>query len=97
MPTPKQTGDRFPRRQIADRIQGAGPCSTGNWTSARGWRGSAIRASRFELAIFLKGGTDALVTGEIVWVNTNQQTHRPVPVSKAIREKIAAREKHLGE
>ena len=49
----------------------------------------------FELAIFLKGGADALVTGEIVWVNTNQQTHRPVPVSKEIREKITAREKHL--
>ena len=31
----------FPRRQIGDRIQGAGPCSTGNWTSARAWRGSA--------------------------------------------------------
>jgi len=50
----------------------------------------------FELAIFLKGGADALVTGEIVWVNTNQQTHRPVPVSKEIRERIAAREPHLG-
>jgi acyl-CoA thioester hydrolase len=49
----------------------------------------------FELAIFLKGGNEALVTGEIVWVNTNQQTHRPVPISKAIRERIAAREKHL--
>ena len=49
----------------------------------------------FELAIFLKGGHEALVTGEIVWVNTNQQTHRPVPISKAIRERIAAREKHL--
>ena len=34
------------------------------------------------------------MTGEIVWVNTNQETHRPVPVSKSIRERIAAREKH---
>jgi acyl-CoA thioester hydrolase len=50
----------------------------------------------FELVIFLKGGSEALVTGEIVWVNTNQQSHRPVPVPKAIRERIAAREKHLG-
>ena len=50
----------------------------------------------FELAIFRKGGNGALVTGEIVWVNTNQQTYRPVPISKAIRERIAAREKHLG-
>ena len=47
----------------------------------------------FELAVFLKGGNEALVTGEIVWVNTNQETHRPVPISKAIRERIAAREK----
>jgi acyl-CoA thioester hydrolase len=38
----------------------------------------------FELAIFLKGGNEALVTGEIVWVNTNQKIHRPVPVSKSI-------------
>jgi acyl-CoA thioester hydrolase len=44
----------------------------------------------FELAIFRKGGNEALVTGEIIWVNTNQQTHRPVPISKAIRERIAA-------
>jgi acyl-CoA thioester hydrolase len=36
------------------------------------------------------------VTGEIVWVNTNQQTHRPVPIPKPIRELIAAREHHLG-
>ena len=34
----------------------------------------------FELAIFLKGGIDALVTGEIVRVYTHQQTHRPVPM-----------------
>jgi acyl-CoA thioester hydrolase len=49
----------------------------------------------FELAVFLKGGADALVTGEIVWVNTNQQTHRPVPISKSTRDRIAAREHHL--
>jgi acyl-CoA thioester hydrolase len=29
----------------------------------------------FELAILLKVGIDALVTGEIVWVYTHQQTH----------------------
>ena len=49
----------------------------------------------FELAIFLKGGTDALVTGEIVWVYTSQQTHRPVPIPESIRAIIAARELHL--
>jgi acyl-CoA thioester hydrolase len=49
----------------------------------------------FELAIFLKSGSDALVTGEIVWVYTDQKTHRPVPIPKSIRELIAAREPQL--
>ena len=49
----------------------------------------------FELAIFLKNGTDALVTGANIWVYTDQQTHRPVSISKAIRELIATREHHL--
>ena len=48
----------------------------------------------FELAIFLKGCSDALVTGEIVWVYTHQRTHRPVPIPKS-REFIATRELHL--
>ncbi len=49
----------------------------------------------FELAIFLKGGTDPLVTGEVIWVYTNQQTHRPVPIPKSMRDLIATREHHL--
>jgi acyl-CoA thioester hydrolase len=49
----------------------------------------------FELAIYLKNGSDALVTGEIVWVYTDQQTHRPVPIPKSIRDLIATRERHL--
>jgi acyl-CoA thioester hydrolase len=49
----------------------------------------------FELAIFLKGGVGALVTGEIVWVYTSQETHRPVAIPKSIRDLIAARELHL--
>ena len=49
----------------------------------------------FELAIFRKGGADALVTGEIVWVYTDQKTHRPVAIPQSIRELIAAREPHL--
>ena len=43
----------------------------------------------FELTIFLKDGIDALVTGEIVWVYTSQQTHRPVPIPESIRAIIA--------
>lgn len=49
----------------------------------------------FELAIYLKGGSDALVTGEIVWVYTNQETHRPVAIPASIRTLIATRERHL--
>src|SRR3954470_6692952 len=49
----------------------------------------------FQLAIFLKGGVDALVTGEIVWVYTSQQTHRPVQIPASMRELIATRERHL--
>lgn len=49
----------------------------------------------FELAIFLRGGADALVTGEIVWVYTDQQSHRPVPIPAWIRDLIATRERHL--
>jgi acyl-CoA thioester hydrolase len=49
----------------------------------------------FELAIFLKDGMDPRVTGEVVWVYTDQQTHRPVPIATSIRELIAARELHL--
>ena len=41
------------------------------------------------------GGTDALVTGEIVWVYTDQKTHRPVPIPQSIRDFIATRERHL--
>ena len=49
----------------------------------------------FELAIFLKGGSDPLVTGEIVWVYTSQQSHRPVSIPASMRELIAARERRL--
>ena len=48
-----------------------------------------------ELAIFRKGGIDALATGEIVWVHTSQNTHRPVPIPQSIRELVATREPHL--
>ncbi|MBN8962865.1 MAG: acyl-CoA thioesterase [Rhizobiales bacterium] len=40
----------------------------------------------FALAIFRKGSDELLATGEIVWVNTDQSTHRPVPIPAATRE-----------
>lgn len=49
----------------------------------------------FELAIFPKGATDVLVTGEIVWVYTNQETHRPVTIPTSMRALIATRERRL--
>jgi acyl-CoA thioester hydrolase len=51
----------------------------------------------FELGIFPKAGDAVLATGEIVWVNTDQRTHRPVPVQQSIRDLIATREPHLAD
>jgi len=91
----KQTGEDF--HVVKSVIEYKAPVRF-DWELDIGARVARIGNSSltFELAIFSKGGNEALVTGEIVWVNTNQQTHRPVPISKAIRERIAAREKHLG-
>jgi acyl-CoA thioester hydrolase len=90
----KQTGEDF--HVVKSVIEYKAPVRF-DWELDVGARVARIGNSSltFELAIFMKGGNEALVTGEIVWVNTNQQTHRPVPISKAIRERIAAREKHL--
>ncbi|QUS40935.1 acyl-CoA thioesterase [Tardiphaga alba] len=49
----------------------------------------------FALGIFVKGSDAVRATGEIVWVNTDQATHRPVPVATAVRDLIASREQHL--
>lgn len=42
----------------------------------------------FGLAIFRKGEDDLLATGEIVWVNTDQTTHRPVPIPATTRQRF---------
>ena len=70
-----------------------------DWEIDVGARVARIGSSSltFELAIFLKGANDVLVTGEIVWVNTDQKTHRPVPIAQSIRDLIASREKHLAQ
>lgn len=46
----------------------------------------------FTLATFAKGAADLRATGEIVWVYTDQATHKAVPVSEKLRGLIAARE-----
>src|SRR3954465_4894632 len=68
-----------------------------DWELDVGARGARIgnTSISFELAIFRKGGQDALVTGEIVWVYTDQKSHRPVPIPASIRDFIATRERHL--
>ncbi len=42
----------------------------------------------FELGIFGKGEGQPRATGENIWVNTNQSTHRPVPVPDQLVELI---------
>lgn len=49
----------------------------------------------FELAIFLKDSADLMATGEVIWVNTDQSTHRPAPITAEVRNLIATRETHL--
>jgi acyl-CoA thioester hydrolase len=49
----------------------------------------------FELGIFGKETAELCTTGEIVWVNTNQATHQPVPVSAPFRNLLSSPEPHL--
>ncbi|GGC54901.1 acyl-CoA thioesterase [Chelatococcus reniformis] len=51
----------------------------------------------FDLAIFGKGTDDLYTTGEIVWVYTDQRTHKTVPVGEALRQVLIEREPHLSE
>jgi acyl-CoA thioester hydrolase len=46
----------------------------------------------FALVILPRGEDAVLATGEIVWVNTDQQARKPVPVPAALRALIAARD-----
>ena len=50
---------------------------------------------RFDLAVFGKDTDDLYTTGEIVWVNTDQTTHKTVPVGEPMRRLLASREPHL--
>lgn len=44
---------------------------------------------RFDLAIYAKGADDLRATGEIVWVYTDQRTHKTVRVPDSMRDMIA--------
>ncbi|MEM6730818.1 MAG: thioesterase family protein [Myxococcota bacterium] len=42
----------------------------------------------FALEVHGRGVEDLRATGEIVWVNTNQETHRPAPLAQALIDKL---------
>lgn len=44
------------------------------------------------LAIFARGDTRLLASGEIVWVNTDQRTHKPVAIGERLRAILRRRE-----
>jgi acyl-CoA thioester hydrolase len=44
----------------------------------------------FDLQIYPKGEDDMLASGEVVWVNTDQTTHRSVPVPAELVERLVA-------
>ena len=44
----------------------------------------------FDLQIYPKGVDDMLASGEVVWVNTDQTTHRSVPVPAELVERLVA-------
>ena len=46
----------------------------------------------FALAIFPKGGTAVLSTGEIVWVNTDMKAHKSAPLPAALVAVVGTRE-----
>ncbi len=48
---------------------------------------------RFDLAIFEKDAGDLRATGEIVWVYTDQKTHKTVRVPDSMRDMLARGEK----
>jgi acyl-CoA thioester hydrolase len=47
---------------------------------------------RFVLEIYRKGEEQLLTSGEVVWVNVNQSTHKSVPLPDKLVEKVVARE-----
>ena len=49
----------------------------------------------FALVILPKAEDAAFATGEIVWVYTDQKTHKPMPVPDALRDLIKTREAEI--
>lgn len=47
---------------------------------------------RYELVIYREGEDQLLTSGEIIWVNTNLDTHKSAPVPAELRTLIESRE-----
>ena len=56
----------------------------------RARRASAAQASPSAWRFIPKGRDERLASGEVVWVNTDQTTHRPVPLPPELVEKLQA-------
>lgn len=46
----------------------------------------------FALGIFGRGSEVLLARGEVVWVHTDQRSHRPVPIGDRLRDLLVRRE-----
>jgi len=47
----------------------------------------------FKFAIFGKGESNVRSTGEVVWVNADQTTHKSAPLPEDLRERVMKKEK----
>lgn len=47
----------------------------------------------YKFAVFGKGESDARSTGEVVWVNADQSTHKSAPLPELMRERVIKKEK----
>lgn len=47
----------------------------------------------FKFALFGKGENNARSTGEVVWVNADQATHKSAPLPELLRERVTKKEK----
>jgi acyl-CoA thioester hydrolase len=47
----------------------------------------------YKFAVFGKGESDVRSTGEVVWVNADQSTHKSVPLPEVMRERAMKKEK----
>jgi acyl-CoA thioester hydrolase len=95
MPTRRESAIDFHVVKSGHRIQGAGPLRLGD--RRRRARGADRQFEPDLRARDLSEGGERCARDrrESSGSTPTSKTHRPVPISKAIRERIASREKHL--